>query len=111
MNRWRFLAGCGLLLALIAAAAIAQDKKKADNRPAQELAHLRGTVEIAQKAYQKLQAINAKAPGRISDEDLSGASLTWLKAEMRLVATKSDAIRVTSEYLQREGIAVGEQSP
>lgn len=113
MNPWKVLAGCGLLVALVYVAAAAQDnnKKKADNRPAQELEHLRATVDTAQRAYQKLRSVKAKNPGAISDENLSGASLVWLKAEMRLVTTKADAIRVTSEYLQREGLTVGTESP
>lgn len=83
MNPWKIFAGCGLLVALFYVAATAQDnKKKADNRPAQELAYLQNTVVVAQKAYLKLQAINAKNPGRISDEDLSGASLEWLKTRI-----------------------------
>lgn len=112
MSRWRCFAGLAVLLAVVAVAARAQDQKQAGALPIiSESEYLRATANTAQKTYLKLAAVNAKNPGAISDEKLSAASLEWLKAEMRLVTTREDAMRVTSEYLQREGRTVKKQAP
>ncbi len=107
MSRGRLFVGLAVLLALVAVAARAQDQNQAGALPIiSESEYLRATSNTAQKTYLNLAAVNAKSPGAISDEKLSAASLEWLKAEMRLVTTKEDAMRVTSEYLQREGRTV-----
>lgn len=69
--------------------------------------HAAATVDVARRSYMKLRTARDGNPNSVSAEELSRASLEWFKSQVAAAASKPDAMKAASEYLQREGETVG----
>ena len=121
MNRSISVTAVGLLLLLVSSAAaqrppldrkaligdrtdLINDVQQGADAAAQRARN--ATADKAGKDYMKLKVMRERNPDSIWAEELSRYSLEWFKTQVAAAATRPDAMKVASEYWEREGEAV-----